>query len=62
MQARAASGQSKQSMMQVFKSVHGEYGIPGLFKGLIPRACLGIWQTLFMVTGAQLVKDLLRGS
>jgi len=61
MQARAAAGESQQSMLAVFKNVHAEYGMPGLFKGIIPRMCLGIWQTLFMVTGAQLVKDFLRG-
>jgi len=36
-----------------------EQGIGGLFKGIVPRVCLGIWQTLFMVTGAKLVKDAL---
>ena len=32
-------------------------GPKGLFKGLFPRVLLGIWQTLFMVTGAKLVQD-----
>jgi len=60
-QARAAAGESKKNMLKVLKDVHGEYGMQGLFKGLFPRICLGVWQTLFMVTGAQLVKDMLRG-
>jgi hypothetical protein len=34
-------------------------GPKGLFKGLVPRIMLGIWQTLFMVTGAKLVQDAL---
>lgn len=34
-------------------------GPTGLFKGLFPRVLLGIWQTLFMVTGAKLVQDAL---
>ena len=34
-------------------------GPKGLFKGLFPRVLLGIWQTLFMVTGAKLVQDAL---
>jgi len=59
MQARSNEGAAKMSMMQVFKQVHQEYGVPGLFKGVVPRLFLGIWQTLFMVTGAQLVKDYL---
>ena len=35
-------------------------GVGGLFRGIAPRVCLGIWQTLFMVTGAKLIKDELR--
>lgn len=31
----------------------------GLFQGIVPRVLLGIWQTLFMVTGAKLVQDAL---
>jgi hypothetical protein len=29
-------------------------------QGVIPRVCLGVWQTLFMVTGAQLAKDFMK--
>jgi len=29
-------------------------------RGIAPRVFLGIWQTLFMVTGAKLLKDELR--
>jgi hypothetical protein len=35
-------------------------GVRGLFRGIIPRIGLGIWQTLFMVTGAKLIKDEMR--
>ena len=38
-------------------NVYAEYGVAGLFKGLIPRMGLNIWQTLFMVTGAQMIKS-----
>jgi|TARA_B110000114_G_scaffold110837_1_gene116416 hypothetical protein len=31
-----------------------------LFRGVAPRIGLGIWQTLFMVTGAKLIKDEMR--
>jgi hypothetical protein len=61
MQAAAQQGQPKQSMMGVFRSVRAEYGVKGLFSGIIPRICLGVWQTLFMVTGAKLVKRVLDG-
>lgn len=62
MQARGDQGQTSISMVQVFKEISKEHGIGGLFKGLVPRVCLGIWQTLFMVTGAKLVKDQLQES
>mmetsp|Transcript_9347 Transcript_9347/g.24723 ORF Transcript_9347/g.24723 Transcript_9347/m.24723 type:complete len:260 (+) Transcript_9347:1363-2142(+) len=57
MQARASAGQSKMSMLQVFRMVLKEYGISGLFKGVVPRIGLGIWQTLFMVNGAHIVRE-----
>ncbi|OQR83879.1 Mitochondrial Carrier (MC) Family [Achlya hypogyna] len=59
MQTAAERGEPKQNMMQVFKTVVKENGYAGLFKGIIPRVGLGIWQTLFMVTGAKLVKQAL---
>lgn len=37
-------------MLQIMRSVHGEYGMPGLFKGVVPRLMLGIWQAIFMVS------------
>lgn len=57
MQARSVAGQEKLGMIQVFRHVVHENGFAGLFKGIIPRVCLGIWQTLFMVTGATLIKE-----
>merc|ERR1712153_154743 len=59
MQARAAAGETSKSMVKVLKDVHAEYGVRGLFQGLFPRVCLGVWQTLFMVTGANIVKEYL---
>jgi len=59
MQARADQGQSKLSMTGVFRMVVKEHGVRGLFQGIAPRWGLGIWQTLFMVTGPKLVKDAL---
>lgn len=57
MQARASLGESKMSMMQVFGQVYKEHGVPGLFKGVVPRIFLGVWQTLFMVSFAKIIKD-----
>lgn len=37
-----------------------EHGVAGLFKGLVPRMCLGVWQTLFMVTGAKMAAELVQ--
>jgi hypothetical protein len=48
-----------QSIHQVFQSIVKTEGMGGLFKGIIPRIGLGIWQTLFMVTGAKLLKQYL---
>ena len=48
------------SMVSVMNMIVKEQGMSGLFKGLIPRVGLGIWQTLFMVTGVKLVKDSLK--
>eukprot|EP00746_Dinoflagellata_sp_MGD_P122199 gnl/MRDRNA2_/MRDRNA2_57141_c0_seq1.p1 gnl/MRDRNA2_/MRDRNA2_57141_c0~~gnl/MRDRNA2_/MRDRNA2_57141_c0_seq1.p1 ORF type:complete len:309 (+),score=66.51 gnl/MRDRNA2_/MRDRNA2_57141_c0_seq1:82-927(+) len=56
MQAAAAAGEQKASMVQTMKTVVAESGPQGLFKGIVPRVCLGMWQTLFMVTGAKVLK------
>ena len=58
-QARAEAGQKSLSMVGVMRHVVDEQGIKGLFKGLIPRIGLSVWQTLFMVTGAKMIKDAL---
>jgi hypothetical protein len=52
-QARAAAGQPALSMPGVMKLVVAESGFTGLFTGLVPRVLLGIWQTLFMVSGRE---------
>lgn len=58
-QARAATGQPAMSMTAVISSVYREAGMAGLFQGLVPRIGLAVWQTLFMVTGAKIVKETL---
>lgn len=57
MQSRTSSGQSSITMTGVFKMVYKEHGIAGLFKGVIPRSGLCMWQTLFMVSGAKIIRD-----
>ena len=61
MQARAVSGEQAQGMLQVIRSVHAEYGLRGLFQGLLPRMGLNIWLTLFMVSGVNLLKQAREG-
>ena len=56
-QSRAAAGEQKLGMLAILKQVHHEHGVAGLFKGVIPRIGLGVWQTLFMVTGANLIRE-----
>lgn len=57
MQAAASAGEEKRSMIQTFSLIVKESGPLGLFKGIIPRIGLGMWQTLFMVTGAKVIKQ-----
>lgn len=57
MQANADQAGVKRNMWQVMKHVHAEYGMAGLFKGVLPRMGLGMYQTLFMVTGAKLLRE-----
>lgn len=63
MQATAAEGKDgpKPGMVQVMSTIVKEQGVSGLFKGITPRILLGVWQTLFMVTGAKVVKQYLDG-
>eukprot|EP00051_Salpingoeca_urceolata_P007166 m.95169 g.95169 ORF g.95169 m.95169 type:complete len:408 (-) comp15144_c0_seq2:66-1289(-) len=56
-QTRAAMGEPKIGMLEIFRLVTKEHGAAGLFKGVIPRIGLGIWQTTFMVTGANLIRE-----
>jgi len=59
-QSRGNAGQPVGNMVSVMRDIVREGGVGGLFRGIIPRIGLGIWQTLFMVTGAKMVKDALK--
>jgi len=57
MQAAAFEGNAKLSLGSTFKLIVKEQGAMGLFAGIVPRICLGIWQTIFMVTVPKILKD-----
>lgn len=56
-QAQAAAGQTPLGMVDVWRQVVKENGFRGLFQGVLPRLGLGVWQTLFMVPGATVVRE-----
>ena len=49
-QAEATKGRPALGIVDTFSVIVKESGIPGLFKGIIPRIGLAVAQTLFMVT------------
>jgi hypothetical protein len=58
MQAAAAAGEKElPGMAKVMVNIVKDQGPLGLFKGIVPRIGLGVWQTLFMVTGAKVLKE-----
>lgn len=60
MQSAASEGKPRLNMVKTMQLVVNEHGVGGLFKGIVPRIGLGVWQTLFMVTGAKIVKEHLK--
>lgn len=56
-QATAAAGGTNKNMFSLLAHVAKTQGPGALFAGIFPRVCLGVWQTLFMVTGARLIKE-----
>ena len=59
-QSRGNAGLPTGNMVSVMRDIVKENGVGGLFRGIIPRIGLGIWQTLFMVTGAKMLKETLK--
>eukprot|EP01067_Filipodium_phascolosomae_P007171 Filipodium_phascolosomae@DN5673_c0_g1_i1.p1 len=62
MQARANESGGKDpklSMLSTWRLMIKDGGLWSLYRGIIPRLCLGIWQTLFMVSGAKVLKKYL---
>uniref|UniRef100_A0A7S2F8P7 Mitochondrial carrier protein n=1 Tax=Pycnococcus provasolii TaxID=41880 RepID=A0A7S2F8P7_9CHLO len=60
-QARAAAGEPALGFVGVVRHVVHTNGVSGLFAGILPRIGLNIWQTLFMVTLAKVIKQELIG-
>ncbi|CAD7952843.1 unnamed protein product [Amoebophrya sp. A25] len=56
-QAAANAGEPTLGMVATMAKVTRENGPMGLFQGIVPRLGLGIWQTLFMVTGAKIIRE-----
>lgn len=49
-QARAAKGQPSLNIVETGQMVAAEDGVSGLFRGILPRIGLCVWQTVFMVS------------
>jgi len=57
MQASANDGAKSRSMFQVWKDIVNEIGLGGLYRGIIPRIFISVWQTLWMVVFAGFLDD-----
>ena len=58
-QAAAHAGQPPRSVPTILADIVRTQGPAGLFKGLVPRVALGVWQTLCMVSLYKVVVDAL---
>ncbi|VEU23637.1 DEKNAAC104811 [Brettanomyces naardenensis] len=50
------------SVWGTMKYVYGNNGLKGLYRGVTPRICLGIWQTVFMVCFGDFAKEFIASS
>ena len=57
MQSRTVAKEPQLSIIGTLSHVVKTNGPMGLFKGITPRILLGIWQTLFMVSFANVIKE-----
>ncbi|KAI7957463.1 hypothetical protein MJO28_004558 [Puccinia striiformis f. sp. tritici] len=63
--AKQDPGASRPAKLTVFNTlayVYRENGVKGLYRGATPRICLGIWQTICMVSFADYVKEWVKAS
>eukprot|EP01100_Stratorugosa_tubuloviscum_P008065 TRINITY_DN3354_c0_g1_i1.p1 TRINITY_DN3354_c0_g1~~TRINITY_DN3354_c0_g1_i1.p1 ORF type:complete len:292 (-),score=127.23 TRINITY_DN3354_c0_g1_i1:130-1005(-) len=49
--------QKKLGMIDTFKHIYKERGYTGFFRGIFPRILLSVYQTLFMVTIARIIRE-----
>lgn len=42
---------------KTFKYIYGQNGLMGLYRGVTPRICLGVWQTVCMVALGDIAKE-----
>eukprot|EP01002_Notosolenus_urceolatus_P003538 NODE_1934_length_1246_cov_63.986633_g1603_i0.p1 GENE.NODE_1934_length_1246_cov_63.986633_g1603_i0~~NODE_1934_length_1246_cov_63.986633_g1603_i0.p1 ORF type:complete len:312 (+),score=67.94 NODE_1934_length_1246_cov_63.986633_g1603_i0:201-1136(+) len=56
-QRKAATGGGGSSLTATLAMLWREHGLAGWFKGVIPRIGLSVWQTIFMVSLAKVLKD-----
>jgi len=55
-QAAATRGLKARGFVATFQDIVKQDGLKGLFKGVVPRVGICIWQTLFMVTAPKLMQ------
>eukprot|EP00914_Ancora_sagittata_P017630 GHVO01034687.1.p1 GENE.GHVO01034687.1~~GHVO01034687.1.p1 ORF type:complete len:201 (+),score=44.61 GHVO01034687.1:189-791(+) len=56
MQVAAARGEKGSGLYDTLQTIGRAEGIRGLYRGVLPRMMLGVWQTLFMVTAVKVIK------
>eukprot|EP01068_Selenidium_serpulae_P009607 Selendium_serpulae@DN5273_c0_g1_i1.p1 len=59
MQSNTNEGGKPRGLTKTMLVIAKNDGVMSLYKGIVPRVFLGIWQTLFMVTGAKLIRQYL---
>ncbi|GAA6005671.1 hypothetical protein JCM10207_005290 [Rhodosporidiobolus poonsookiae] len=59
--AGGANRPAKPTIANTLAYIYKENGIKGLYRGVTPRIGLGIWQTVCMVSFADIVKEMLEG-
>lgn len=47
----------KMTVANTFRYIYGTSGIKGLYRGVVPRAGLSVWQTVCMVALGDIAKD-----
>lgn len=52
---------AKMTIGNTFSYIYQNNGIKGLYRGVTPRICLGIWQTICMVSFADMMKQVIAG-